>query len=166
MNTFMGGGEMITQVTVDGFTPNEIPWKFEAGTPPIAEAVGFGAAVDYVASLGMVAIREHEMALTGYTLDALQSRFGTNLTIYGPLDTAVRGGAISFLFEGIHAHDISQVVDEEAICVRAGHHCAKPLMKVLGVPATTRTSFYVYNDEADADALVTALERAEQFFAF
>jgi cysteine desulfurase/selenocysteine lyase len=114
----------------------------------------------------MVAIREHEMALTGYTLDALQSRFGTNLTIYGPLDTAVRGGAISFLFEGIHAHDISQVVDEEAICVRAGHHCAKPLMKVLGVPATTRASFYVYNDEADADALVTALERAEQFFAF
>ena len=118
MPPFMGGGEMITQVTVDGFTPNEVPWKFEAGTPPIAEAVGFGAAVDYVESLGIDAIRAHEQALTGYTLDALRDRFGDNLTIYGPLDTAVRGGAISFLFEGIHAHDISQVVDEEAVCVR------------------------------------------------
>jgi cysteine desulfurase/selenocysteine lyase len=165
MPPFMGGGEMITQVTVDGFSPNEVPWKFEAGTPPIAEAVGFGAAVDYVTALGMDAIREHERALTGYTLDALQRRFGTDLTIYGPLDTAVRGGAISFLFEGIHAHDISQVVDEEAVCVRAGHHCAKPLMRVLGVPATTRASFYVYNDEADADALIDALARAEKFFA-
>ena len=166
MPPFMGGGEMITQVTVDGFTPNEVPWKFEAGTPPIAEAVGFGAAVDYVTGLGMDAIREHEQALTGYTLGALDKRFGDNLTIYGPRDTAVRGGAISFLFEGIHAHDISQVVDEEAVCVRAGHHCAKPLMRVLGVPATTRASFYVYNDEADADALIDALARAEKFFAF
>jgi len=165
MPPFMGGGEMITQVTVDGFTPNEVPWKFEAGTPPIAEAVGFGTAVDYLGTLGMDAIRAHEIALTGYTLDALQHRFGDNLTIYGPLDTAVRGGAISFLFEGIHAHDISQVVDEEAVCVRAGHHCAKPLMRVLGVPATTRASFYVYNDEADADALIDALDRAEKFFA-
>jgi cysteine desulfurase/selenocysteine lyase len=165
MPPFMGGGEMITQVTVDGFSPNEVPWKFEAGTPPIAEAVGFGAAVDYLLGLGMGAVREHEVALTGYTLDALQQRFGGDLTIYGPLDTAVRGGAISFLFEGIHAHDISQVVDEEAVCVRAGHHCAKPLMQVLGVPATTRASFYVYNDEADADALIDALDRAEKFFA-
>ena len=99
----------------------------------------------------MDAIREHERALTGYTLDALTRRFGDNLQIYGPLD--------------IHAHDISQVVDEEAVCVRAGHHCAKPLMRVLGVPATTRASFYVYNDEADADALIDALARAEKFFA-
>jgi cysteine desulfurase/selenocysteine lyase len=165
MPPFMGGGEMITQVTTEGFTPNEVPWKFEAGTPPIAEAVGFGAAVDYVTGLGMDAIRAHEVALTGYTLSALERRFGDNLKIYGPLDTSVRGGAISFLFEGIHAHDISQVVDEEAVCVRAGHHCAKPLMRVLGVPATTRASFYVYNDEADADALIDALARAEQFFA-
>jgi cysteine desulfurase/selenocysteine lyase len=166
MPPFMGGGEMITQVTVDGFTPNEVPWKFEAGTPPIAEAVGFGAAVDYVTGLGMAAIRAHEQALTGYTLAALDKRFGDNLTIYGPRDLDARGGAISFLFDGIHAHDISQVVDEEAVCVRAGHHCAKPLMRVLGVPATTRASFYVYNDEADADALVDALARAEKFFAF
>jgi len=166
MPPFMGGGEMINQVTLDGFVPNEVPWKFEAGTPAIAEAVGFGAAVDYLTELGMDAVRAHEVQLTGYTLDRLEQRFGDNLTIYGPRDLAVRGGAISFLFDGIHAHDISQVVDEEAVCVRAGHHCAKPLMKVLGVPATTRASFYVYNDEADADALVDALERAEKFFAF
>jgi cysteine desulfurase/selenocysteine lyase len=166
MPPFMGGGEMITQVTVDGFTPNEVPWKFEAGTPPIAEAIGFGAAVDYVSGLGMDAIRNHEKALAEYTLAALDQHFGTNLTVYGPRDVNVRGGAISFLFDGIHAHDISQVVDEEAVCVRAGHHCAKPLMRVLGVPATTRASFYVYNDEADADVLIDALTRAEKFFAF
>jgi cysteine desulfurase/selenocysteine lyase len=166
MPPFMGGGEMISQVTVDGFTTNEVPWKFEAGTPPIAEAVGFGAAVDYVSSLGIDAIREHEKSLAGYTLAALDKRFGDNLTVYGPRDVELRGGAISFLFDGIHAHDISQVVDEEAVCVRAGHHCAKPLMGVLGVPATTRASFYVYNDEADADALIDALARAEKFFAF
>ncbi len=103
--------------------------------------------------------------MTGYTLDRLAERFGTNLTIYGPRDVDRRGGAISFLFDGIHAHDISQVVDESGICVRAGHHCAKPLMRVLGVPATTRASFYLYNDEADADALVDALIKAESFFA-
>jgi cysteine desulfurase/selenocysteine lyase len=166
MPPFMGGGEMINQVTLEGFVPNEVPWKFEAGTPAIAEAIGFGAAADYLTELGMDAVRAHERALTGYALDQLDARFGERLHIYGPRDLDVRGGAISFLFDGIHAHDISQVVDEEAICVRAGHHCAKPLMKVLGVPATTRASFYVYNDEADADALVDALERAEKFFAF
>ena len=99
-------------------------------------------------------------------LESLADRFGDNLTIYGPTDVDVRGGAVSFLFDGIHAHDISQVLDEDAVCVRAGHHCAKPLMRVLGVPATTRASFYVYNDEADADALIDALDRAEKFFAF
>ena len=166
MPPFLGGGEMIRDVRLDGFTTNELPWKFEAGTQAIAEAVGFGAAVDYLENLGMGAVRDHEMRLTRYMLDALHDRFPDTLTVYGPLDISVRGGAVSFLFEGIHAHDISQVVDEEAICVRAGHHCAKPLMKVLGVPATTRASFYVYNDEADADALVDALERAEKFFAF
>ena len=165
MPPFLGGGEMINTVTVTGFTPNEVPWKFEAGTPPIVEAIGFGAAVDYVTELGIDAIRAHERELTAYTLDALERRFGDHLTVYGPRDVETRGGAISFLFEGIHAHDISQVVDEEAVCVRAGHHCAKPLMAVLGVPATTRASFYVYNDRADADALVDALARAEKFFA-
>jgi len=164
MPPFLGGGEMIRDVTRDGFTTNDVPWKFEAGTPPIAEAIGLGAAVDYLEGIGLEAVREHEVALTGYALDALTGRFGDHLTIYGPRDLEQRGGAVSFLFGDIHAHDISQVVDEEGVCVRAGHHCAKPLMRVLGVAATTRASFYVYNDEADVDVLVDALARAEQFF--
>jgi cysteine desulfurase/selenocysteine lyase len=165
MPPFLGGGEMIRDVRKDGFTTNDVPWKFEAGTPAIAEAIGFGAAVDYLERLGMDEVRRHERALTQYALDALDERLGDRITIYGPRDVDVRGGAISFLFEGIHAHDISQVLDEDAVCVRAGHHCAKPLMRVLGVPATTRASFYVYNDEADADALVESLVKAEKFFA-
>lgn len=165
MPPFLGGGEMIRDVRLDGFTTNEIPWKFEAGTPAIVEAIGFGAAVDYLNSLGMDAIRDHEMRLTRYALDALQAEFGARLTIYGPRDVSIRGGAISFLFDGIHAHDISQVLDEDGVCVRAGHHCAKPLMRQLGVPATSRASFYMYNDERDVDCLVTALTKAEKFFA-
>jgi len=165
MPPFLGGGEMIRDVRKDGFTTNDVPWKFEAGTPAIAEAIGFGAAIDYLEALGMDDVRQHEVELTRYALDALQDRLGDRLTIYGPDDVAVRGGAISFLFEGIHAHDISQVLDEDAVCVRAGHHCAKPLMRVLGVPATSRASLYVYNDEADVDALVEALVKAEKFFA-
>ena len=165
MPPFLGGGEMIRDVRKDGFTTNDVPWKFEAGTPAIAEAIGFGAAVDYLETLGMDEVRKHEIELTQYALDALEDRLGDSITIYGPRDVAVRGGAVSFLFEGIHAHDISQVLDEDAVCVRAGHHCAKPLMRVLGVPATTRASFYVYNDQADADALVEALVKAEKFFA-
>ena len=165
MPPFLGGGEMIRDVRQDGFTPNEVPWKFEAGTMPIAEAVGLHAAIDYLDGLGMDAVEAHEVALTRYALDALDERFGERLSIYGPRDVDARGATISFLFEGIHAHDISQVVDEHGVCVRAGHHCAKPLMRVLGVPATTRASFYVYNDEADVDALVEALAAAERFFA-
>ena len=165
MPPFLGGGEMIRDVRLDGFTTNDIPWKFEAGTPAIVEAIGFGAAVDYLTTLGMEAIRDHEMRLTRYALDALQAEFADRLTIYGPRDVSIRGGAISFLFDGIHAHDISQVLDEDGVCVRAGHHCAKPLMRQLGVPATSRASFYMYNDERDVDCLVTALTKAEKFFA-
>jgi cysteine desulfurase/selenocysteine lyase len=164
MPPFLGGGEMIRDVRLDGFTPNDVPWKFEAGTMPIVEAIGFGAAVDYLTNLGMDAVRAHEMQLTEYALGALRDRFDESLRIYGPLDVTQRGGAVSFLFEGIHAHDISQVLDEDAVCVRAGHHCAKPLMRQLGVPATSRASFYVYNDEADVDALVEALAKAQKFF--
>ncbi|HUI50100.1 MAG TPA: cysteine desulfurase [Acidimicrobiia bacterium] len=165
MPPFLGGGEMIRDVRLDGFTTNDVPWKFEAGTPAIVEAVGFAAAIDYVTAIGMDAVREHEVSLTGYMLAALRERFEGSLTIYGPTDVQRRGGAVSFLFEGIHAHDISQVLDEDAVCVRAGHHCAKPLMRWLGVPATTRASLYIYNDEADVDALVEALAKAQKFFA-
>ncbi len=165
MPPFLGGGEMIRDVRLEGFTTNDIPWKFEAGTPAIVEAIGFGAAVDYLDSLGMDAIRDHEMRLTRYALDALHDEFADRLTVYGPRDVSIRGGAISFLFDGIHAHDISQVLDEDGVCVRAGHHCAKPLMRQLGVPATSRASFYMYNDEIDVDCLVAALIKAEKFFA-
>jgi cysteine desulfurase/selenocysteine lyase len=164
MPPFLGGGEMIRDVRLDGFTTNDVPWKFEAGTPAIAESVGWGAAVDYLQALGMDAIRAHEIDLTRYALGALHERFGSDLRVYGPDTTDARGGAISFLFDGIHAHDISQVLDEDAVCVRAGHHCAKPLMRQLGVPATTRASFYVYNDEADVDLLIEALAKAQKFF--
>ena len=165
MPPFLGGGEMITDVRMDGFTPNEVPWKFEAGTMPFVEASGLAAAVDYLEGLGMDAVREHEKALTAYMLRALTDRFGDKITINGHHDVEGRGGAVSFVFEGIHAHDISQVLDEDAVCVRASHHCAKPLMRVLGAPATTRASSYVYNDEADVDALVESLATAEKFFA-
>jgi cysteine desulfurase / selenocysteine lyase len=164
MPPFLGGGEMIRDVRLDGFLPNDVPWKFEAGTMPIVEAVGFGAAVDYLTDLGMDVVRAHEKEVTAYALGALRDRFGESLSVYGPRDISIRGGAVSFLFDGIHAHDISQVLDEDAVCIRAGHHCAKPLMRQLGVPATTRASFYVYNDEHDVDALVEALAKAQKFF--
>ncbi len=164
MPPFLGGGEMIRDVRKDGFLANDVPWKFEAGTPAITEAVGWAAAVDYLDALGMDAVRAHEMELTRYALDTLADRFGERLTVHGPRDVAVRGGAISFLFSDVHAHDVSQVLDEDGVCVRAGHHCAKPLMRLLGVPATSRASLYVYNDEADVDALVESLSRAEKFF--
>jgi len=165
MPPFLGGGEMIREVTKEGFLPNEVPWKFEAGTMPIAEAIGLGAAVDYLSALGLDAVRAHEKSLTKYALDRLTDRFGDRLRIDGPRDIEVRGGTISMVLEGIHAHDVAQVVDEEGVCVRASHHCAKPLMRVLEVPATVRASLYVYNDEADVDALVEALSKAERFFA-
>lgn len=165
MPPFLGGGEMILDVRLDGFTPNELPWKFEAGTPPIAEAIGLGAAIDYLSNVGLDAIRNHEISLVTYALDALEERFGEGIRIFGPRDPGIRGGVVSFSLGDIHAHDISQVLDDEGVCVRAGHHCAKPLMRVLGVPATARASFYLYNDESDVDALVTALVAAEKFFA-
>ncbi len=162
---FLTGGEMILNVTKEGFTTNELPWKFEAGTPPIAEAVGLGAAVDYLDGLGMEAVREHEVALTAYALRSLTGRFGDDLVIHGPSEPAERGGVMSFTFADIHPHDLTQVFDEQGVCVRAGHHCAKPLMRELGVAATARASLYVYNDEADVDALADAIGAAEAFFA-
>ena len=163
MPPFLGGGEMIRDVRLDGFTPNEVPWKFEAGTPPIAEAIGLAVAIDYLKALGMDAVREHERSLTSYALDALRERH-PGLMIYGPPNADRRGGVISFNYNDVHPHDLSQVLDEAGVCVRAGHHCAKPLMRRLGVGATARASFSVYNDEADVDELVEALSAADRLF--
>ncbi|HEX6236236.1 MAG TPA: SufS family cysteine desulfurase [Acidimicrobiales bacterium] len=162
---FLTGGEMILNVTKEGFTPNELPWKFEAGTPPIAEAVGLGAAVDYLSGLGMEAVREHEVSLTGYALRSLTERFGNDLRIHGPSEPSERGGVLSFSYRDVHPHDLTQVFDEHGVCVRAGHHCAKPLMRELGVAATARASLYVYNDTDDVDALADAIVATRDFFA-
>jgi cysteine desulfurase/selenocysteine lyase len=162
---FLGGGEMILDVRKDGFTPNDIPWRFEAGTPPITQAVGLGAAVDYLRAVGMDAVRAHEIALTGYAMEALVERFGDDIRIFGPPEPEARGGVLSFAFRDVHPHDISQILDEYGVCVRAGHHCAKPLMRRLGVNATARASFALYNDEHDVDTLVDALDAAGRFFS-
>ena len=164
MPPFLGGGNMISTVTLDGFTCAELPAKFEAGTPPIIEAIGLGAAVDYLSAIGMKEIRQHEMLLTRHALDALEGRFGEDICIHGPRNIERRGAVLSFTFRDLHPHDISQILDEKNVCVRAGHHCAKPLMKLLGVNATIRASFYLYNDAADADALVDALESTGDIF--
>jgi cysteine desulfurase/selenocysteine lyase len=164
MPAFLGGGEMITDVRLDRWTPNELPWKFEAGTPPIAEAVGLGAAVDYLESLGMDAVRTHEIALTGYALRTLAERHGDDFAVHGPSDPEARGGVVSFAYRDIHPHDLSQVLDSKGVCIRAGHHCAKPLMRRLGVNSTARASFYVYNDESDVDALSDALVATADIF--
>ena len=166
MPPFLGGGNMISDVRLDGFDAAELPAKFEAGTPPIIEVVGLGAAISYLEGIGMAAIRQHEIGLTGYTLRLLKDRFGDDITIYGPENLEVRGATLSFDFRGIHPHDVSQVLDQTNVCVRAGHHCAKPLMRILGTPATTRASFYLYNDERDADALADALDSATDIFGF
>ncbi|MCL5048848.1 MAG: SufS family cysteine desulfurase [Firmicutes bacterium] len=172
MPPFLGGGEMIADVRLDGFSTTEIPWKFEAGTPPIAEAVGLHAAIKYLEEVGMDKIAEHERALTAYAVSKLQDHFGNDITIFGPpleIDNPAscpddRAGVISFSFAGIHPHDVAQILDEYNVCVRAGHHCAKPLMRCLNVPATTRASFYLYNDEDDVEALINALEKVKKVF--
>ena len=166
MPPFLGGGNMIADVTLDGFLPAEVPAKFEAGTPPIIEAVGFGAAVDFLTGIGMEAIREHEVEISRYAIERLTERFGDDVQIHGPTDVAVRGATFSLGFRGIHPHDLSQVLDQRNVCLRAGHHCAKPLMRLLGVSATARASFYLYNDRDDVDALAEALDSATDIFAF
>jgi cysteine desulfurase/selenocysteine lyase len=164
MPPFLGGGNMISTVTLEGFTCADLPAKFEAGTPPIIEAIGLGAAVDYLSAIGMHEIRRHEMSLTRYALDTLTARFGDDITIHGPRNVERRGAVLSLAFRDLHPHDISQILDERNVCVRAGHHCAKPLMKILGVNATIRASFYMYNDTADADALADALDSTGDIF--
>jgi cysteine desulfurase/selenocysteine lyase len=155
---------MINDVRLDGFTSAPLPAKFEAGTPPITEAIGLGAAIDYLNDLGMANVRAHEMHVTGEAISTLNDRFGDDITIFGPTNVEMRGGAVSFSFRDIHPHDVSQVLDQANVCVRAGHHCAKPLMRVLGIGATARASFYVYNDIDDVEALADALDTAADFF--
>jgi cysteine desulfurase/selenocysteine lyase len=163
---FLGGGNMIADVRFDGYTPAPVPAKFEAGTPPIIEAIGFGAAVDFMQGVGMERIHTHERALTEYALQVLPERFGDEITVHGSTNAALRGGVLSFAFGDLHPHDVSQVLDQRNVCVRAGHHCAKPLMKVLGVAATVRASWYLYNDRDDIDALADALDGASDIFCF
>lgn len=160
MEPFHGGGEMILDVWLDHSTWNEIPYKFEAGTPPIASAVGLGAAIDYLNGIGMKAIRDHEIEMTRYALKTLNSVPG--MKIYGPSDPERKGGLVSFTLEGIHAHDVGTILDGDGVAVRAGHQCAKPLMRRLGVPATTRASFYIYNTPEDIDRLAEGLESCQK----
>ncbi len=162
MPPFHGGGEMIREVYPDHSTWNDIPYKFEAGTPNIAQAVGMGAAVEYLEALGMDAVREHEIGMARYAMSALEA---AGAHIYGPKDPSERGAVISFTLGEVHPHDMATIVDQEGVCIRAGHHCAQPLMRRLGVPATARASFYIYNTSEDVDALTDALEKCKEWFA-
>jgi cysteine desulfurase/selenocysteine lyase len=164
MPPFLGGGNMILDVRLDGFTPAELPAKFEAGTPPIVEAIGLGAAIEFLEGLGMANVRRHEMEIATYAMTTLIERYGDDICLHGPTNVEVRGATFSFGFRNIHPHDLSQVLDQRNICLRAGHHCAKPLMRLLGVNATARASFYLYNDHHDVDALADALDGASDIF--
>lgn len=163
MEPFLSGGDMIRDVTLDGATWNDIPHKFEAGTPMIAEAAGLGAAVDMLTELGMDRIRAHERELTGRLIDALAGI--DDVTVHGPRDLDVRGGAVSFEVAGVHPHDVGAMLSSTGVCVRVGHHCCKPLMKCLGANATARASVHVYNDADDLPPLVEGIEAARSFFA-
>jgi cysteine desulfurase/selenocysteine lyase len=162
MPPFLGGGDMISSVTLDGFTPNELPWKFEAGTPAIAEAIGLGAAVDYLSAIGMERVHARERELTAYALDRLGAIPG--VTLYGP-SAEEKGGVVAFAIEGAHPHDVATILDRDGICIRAGHHCAQPLMHHLGVIALARASFYVYTRMEDIDALAEGIQRVQKVFA-
>jgi len=162
MPPFLSGGDMIASVSFEGSTWNDLPFKFEAGTSPVAEGIGLGAAIDYLDTIGMDRIRAHETDLTAYALERVAEVDG--LRVFGPLDPERRGGVVSFAIDGIHPHDVAELCDREAVCVRAGHHCAQPLMRRMDVPATARASFHVYNAREDVDRLVDALRGAREVF--
>jgi len=164
MPPYLGGGNMIADVRLDGFTTAEVPAKFEAGTPAIAEVVALSSAVQYLTQVGMHNVRQHEIELSTYVLNTLNARFGDDIAIHGPTNPELRGATFSFAFRGIHPHDLSQVLDQTNVCVRAGHHCAKPLMRILGANATVRASFYLYNTTQEVDALADALDSASDIF--
>jgi len=162
MRPFLYGGDMISRVTVEKTEWNELPWKFEAGTSSYVDAIGLGAAVDYLEAVGMDKIHEHELFLTGYLLPRLQEIPG--ITVYGPKTLEDRVGVVSFNIDGIHPHDVAQIFDNEGVCVRAGHHCNQLLMTRLDVPATTRGSFYLYNTTEECDQLLGAIGSAKKVF--
>ena len=164
MPPFMTGGDMISKVTYTESTYNDLPWKFEAGTSNIADAIAFGAAIEYLEDIGMDWIAAHEQRLTRYALDRLLELEPRGLNIIGPVDMHERTGVISFTFSDIHPHDLASLLSTDGICIRAGHHCTMPLMHALGLTATARASFYLYNEEDDIDALVTSLEKAARIF--
>jgi cysteine desulfurase / selenocysteine lyase len=162
MPPFLAGGHMIKRVERESSSWNDLPWKFEAGTSDVTEAVGLGAAVDYLGGIGMDAVRAHERELTAYALEQLPEVEG--LTVFGPSEAERRGGVVSFAIDGMHPHDIAELCDREAVCIRAGHHCAQPLMRCLGVGATARASFGVYNSRDEVDRLVEALGKGREVF--
>jgi cysteine desulfurase/selenocysteine lyase len=162
MKPFLTGGDMIREVHLDSATWNELPWKFEAGTPAIAEAIGLGAAVDYLSALGMQNVQAHEHTLTAYALEQLRALKGVR--VLGPQDPARRGGLVAFDIAGAHPHDVAQIFDQEGVCVRAGHHCAMPLHEQYGLAATTRASFYIYNTLEEVDKLVETIKKVQRVF--
>jgi cysteine desulfurase/selenocysteine lyase len=164
MPPFLTGGDMIRKVRYTETTFNELPWKFEAGTSNIADAIALGAAVDYLTEVGMEWVRAHEIALTAYALERLVTLAARGLAVYGPARAADRAGVISFNLGDIHAHDLASLLDTEGVCVRAGHHCTMPLMDKMGWSATARASFYLYNSEDDVDVLMSALDKAAHVF--
>lgn len=163
MEPFLGGGDMIATVREEGSTWAQVPQKFEAGTPNIADVIAFGAAVDYLEAVGMTNVRQHELELTAQAMEALHRIEG--LKVHGPADPTARGGVVSFEIPGLHPHDIATIADSHGVAIRAGHHCAQLLMRHLGAPATSRASFAIYNGEDDIEALVEALEHAQRVFA-
>jgi cysteine desulfurase/selenocysteine lyase len=163
MPPFIGGGHMIKRVDPDSSTWIELPWKYEAGTSQVAEAIGLGAAVDWVSEIGMETVRAHEREITAYALERLSAVEGINL--HGPLDADRRGALVSFEFAGLHPHDVAEVLGRDGVCIRAGHHCTQPLMRRLGVTATSRASFAIHTTREDVDRLVDGLERVRSVFA-
>ena len=162
MPPYMSGGDMILEVTYEDATWNDLPYKFEAGTPNIADAIATGAAVDYLSELGMENVWEHEQQLTAYGMDQISSL--NHITIFGPEDPALKGGVISFVHDKIHPHDLGTALDQQGIAIRTGHHCAMPLVRSYGVVAAARASFYVYNTKTEIDALVDGIRETERYF--
>lgn len=163
MPPFLFGGEMIREVTLNETTFNDVPHKFEAGTPDIAGIISLGAAIDYLENIGMDKIQKHEQELVAYCMSLLLKIAG--VTIYGPTDSKKRGGVVAFNIQGVHAHDVAQILGEMGICIRSGHHCAMPLHQRLGIPASARASFYMYNDEGDVDRFIRGIKKVKKIFS-